>query len=105
MKILLKTKNAFSILFIAICCAAPVTAQQAKISTAAEIKEDINLNVCKNADRLESVRKLFVKMGAAEKDIKIEKIKDVENLVVVHKGKSEEIVVVGAHYDKVADGF
>lgn len=104
MKIRLKIKNLLSILFITSCFTVSAAAQKAKISTEAEVKEDINLNVCKNADRLEAAKNLFRKMGAADADIKIEKIKDVENLIIVRKGKSEETVVLGAHYDKVSDG-
>lgn len=76
----------------------------AKISTEAELKEDIAANVCKNDERLEAVKKLFKKMGASDADIKVEKIKNTENVVVTKKGKTDETVVVGAHYDKVSDG-
>jgi hypothetical protein len=79
-------------------------AQQATISTEEEIKADIHANVCQNEDRLEAVKKLFLKMGAPAESIKIEKIKSAENLLVTHKGKSNETIIVGAHYDKVPDG-
>jgi Iap family predicted aminopeptidase len=104
MKILLKFRKLLSILIVAICLTTTAAAQKAQIATEAEIKADIDLNVCKNADRLEAAKNLFKKMGAPEADIKIEKIKDVENLIVVHKGKTEETIVIGAHYDKVSDG-
>lgn len=99
-----KAKNLFLILFVTYCFIVTASAQKSVISTEEEIKTDINLNVCKNAERLEAVRKLFVKMGAAEADIKIEKIKNVENLVVTKKGKGGETIVLGAHYDKVSEG-
>lgn len=75
-----------------------------KISTEDEIKKHTELASCKDKERLEAVKNLFLRVGAAESDIKIEKLKSVENLVVTKKGKSNEIVVVGAHYDKAADG-
>lgn len=76
-----------------------------KFSTEEDFKEDLKFNVCKNEERLEAVKKLFKAKGATEDDIKIEKFKNVENLVVTKKGKSEDtIVVFGAHYDKVSDG-
>jgi len=76
-----------------------------KFSTEADIKEDLNSNVCKSSEeRLEAARQLFKKMGAADDEIKIEKIKDVENLVVTKKGKTSETVIVGGHYDKTNDG-
>lgn len=81
-----------------------VQAQNVQISTEDDIAEDVKSVNCKNSQRIESVKKLFLKMGAKEDEIKIEKIKDVENLVVVKKGKTDEKVFVGAHYDKVADG-
>jgi Zn-dependent M28 family amino/carboxypeptidase len=43
-------------------------------------------------------------MGAADAEIKIEKVKNVENLIVTRKGKTSEIVIIGAHYDKTSDG-
>ncbi len=75
-----------------------------KFSTEDDINEDLKLNVCENKERLSAVKKLFKKMGATDNEIKIEKFKDVENLVVTKKGKTEETVVVGAHYDKTSDG-
>lgn len=75
-----------------------------KFSTEEEIKKHIELAPCKDKERLEAVKNLFLKVGAADSDIKIEKLKSVENLVVTKKGKTNEIVVVGAHYDKTADG-
>jgi len=75
-----------------------------KFSTENDIKEDLKLNVCENKERLDAVKKLFKKMGATDDEIKIEKFKDVENLVVTKKGKTEETVIVGAHYDKTSDG-
>ena len=78
--------------------------QKVFISSENEIKEDLKLNVCKNEHRLEAVKKLFQKMGAKEADIKIEKIKTVENLVIAKKGKTDETVIIGAHYDKTNDG-
>lgn len=96
--------NVLPILFLAFCFIVPVAAQKAKISTEEEIKEDVSLNVCKNNERLEAVKMLFRKMGAADSDIKVEKLKDVSNVIVTRQGKSEETVVLGAHYDKVSDG-
>jgi ATP-dependent RNA circularization protein (DNA/RNA ligase family) len=59
--------------------------QKVITSSENEIKDDIKLNVCKNEERLEAVKKLFQKMGAKDTDLKIEKIKDVENLVITKK--------------------
>ncbi len=59
---------------------------------------------CKNQDRLNSAEALFEKMGAQKSDISVEKYKNVDNLVVRKQGRSNELIVVGAHYDKVTDG-
>lgn len=59
---------------------------------------------CKNEERLEAAKALFERAGASSSDVSVDKYKDVENLVVVKKGESEERIVVGAHYDKVSDG-
>jgi Zn-dependent M28 family amino/carboxypeptidase len=74
-----------------------------RISTEDEIKEDLN-GPCKNSERVEAVKKLFIKMGAPAEAIKSEKTNGNQNVVYTKKGKSEEIVVVGAHLDKVSDG-
>jgi Zn-dependent M28 family amino/carboxypeptidase len=100
-------KNNLPILFLIICfCAAAAFAQTAavKISTEDEIKEDLKLVPCKNGERLEAAKKLFQKLGAADEQIKIETYKDLKNLVVTKKGKTDEIIIVGAHYDKVSEG-
>lgn len=55
---------------------------------------------------MESVKSLFAKMGADEKDLVVEKFKHAENLVVRKPAivPSTETIVIGAHYDKVVDG-
>ncbi|HEX8289245.1 MAG TPA: M20/M25/M40 family metallo-hydrolase [Pyrinomonadaceae bacterium] len=78
--------------------------EKVKLSTEQELQEDLKLVPCKNEERLEAVKKLFQQMGAPEEDLKIEKFKSVENLIVTKKGKTDEIIVIGAHYDKVGDG-
>ena len=82
-------------------------AQQSKIkiSTEEEIKADMELVPCKGRkERREAVKKLFVKMGAPESDVAFERIDDVENVVVTKKGKTDETVIIGAHFDKTDNG-
>ena len=100
------SKKLILTLFLLLASTLNALAQAAKvhISTEAEIKEDIAANVCKNDARLEAVKKLFKKMGASDAEIKVEKVKNVDNVIVTKKGKTDETVVVGAHYDKVSDG-
>lgn len=79
-------------------------AQVVIISTEEQIKEDVQLAPCKSSDRLENVKKLFQKVGANDEYFSTEKFKDGENLVLTLKGSTDEIIYVGAHYDKVDEG-
>ncbi len=74
------------------------------ISKEKEIQQDIQAVPCENLERLEGVRKLFISKGAKEGDIKIEDFGHVENLVIEKKGKIDEIVIIGAHYDELGGG-
>jgi hypothetical protein len=76
-----------------------------KFSTEEDLKADMELGPCKGRkERREAVRQLFLKIGAPESDIVFEKIDDVENVVVTKKGKTDETVVIGAHFDKTETG-
>ncbi|NNE99579.1 MAG: hypothetical protein HKN25_11220, partial [Pyrinomonadaceae bacterium] len=70
-----------------------------KFSTESEIKDDVEKVVCKNSERLDAVKKLFVSKGADETKVKIDDFNFVKNLVVEKPGKTQETVVIGAHYD------
>lgn len=91
-------------LFFHLCTICFSQTEKVKFSTEQELKENLKLVPCKNEDRLEAVKKLFQQVGASDEDIKIEKHKSVENMIVTKKGKTDEIIVIGAHYDKVSDG-
>jgi hypothetical protein len=83
----------------------PQQARKVTFSTPEQMQEDIKAVPCKsNSERLAGVKALFKKMGAADSDISIQKINDVENIIVRKQGSSPELVVVGAHYDKVSAG-
>ncbi len=93
------------IILINLCIASLAQQSKIKLSTEEEIKADMELGPCKGRkERREAVKKLFLKMGAAESDIVFEKLDDVENVVVTKKGKTEETVVIGAHFDKTETG-
>lgn len=77
---------------------------ETKISSEEELMADVKVGPCKNEDRLEAVKALFKRVGASDADIKVEKIDKAQNVVVTRKGKTDEIVVVGGHYDKVDVG-
>lgn len=80
-------------------------ARKATFSTPEQIQEDIKAVPCKsNSERLKAVKALFEKMGAPASDISLEKINNVENITLRKQGSSSELIVIGAHYDKVSHG-
>jgi Iap family predicted aminopeptidase len=94
-----------TVILVLFAASSLVLGQGITYSTEAEVKQQIEAVPCKrNAERLQAVKDLFVKAGAEPDDIKIEKLKDVENLVVTKRGRSDEKVVIGAHYDRTQDG-
>lgn len=76
------------------------------VSTQESVTESVKLVPCKSEERLEGVKNLFAKMGAKPEDITIEKFdKDkISNVVVTKKGKTDEKIIIGAHYDKTKEG-
>jgi len=70
----------------------------------ASLKADLAAGPCKNEERLAAVKALFKKHGALDADIQVEKYKDVDDVTLMKKGKTEDVIVLGAHYDKVKDG-
>lgn len=81
-------------------------AQQSEIviSSPEDIKAEFTSVPCKDSERLNAAKALFIKVGAPASDISIDKHEQVENLIIRKQGASKEIVVIGAHYDKVARG-
>lgn len=80
-------------------------ARKSPFSTPEQMMEDIKAVPCKgNPERLAAVKSLFEKMGAPASAISVEKINNVENIVIRKPGSTPEIVVIGAHYDKVSHG-
>lgn len=78
------------------------------LSTREEIKSEFDSVPCKNEERQSAVKSLFERMGADPADIKIDKYKKVENVVIRKASSSpesgDEKIVIGAHYDKTAMG-
>lgn len=76
------------------------------ISTKESIEESVKTVPCKSEERLEAVKNLFAKIGAKPEDVVVEKFnKDrISNVVVTKKGKTDEKIIVGAHYDKTSEG-
>ncbi len=94
----------FIISFVILFCGSICAQGGVRISTGEELMAYVKTGPCKNAERLEAVKKLFKEMGASDADIMVESFKDIQNVVVTKKGKTDDKVVVGAHYDKVWEG-
>lgn len=89
------------LLFLACNCFAQQTEKEITLES---IQKDVEKVECKNSERIASVEKLFKEKGATDEDLKIEDFKDGKNLVVSKKGKTDETVIISAHYDSVSDG-
>ncbi len=74
------------------------------LSKPEEFREAFTSVPCKNEERLQAVKDLFLTMGAPAVDITIEKLKDVENIVLRKPGETDEKIIIGAHYDLAGDG-
>jgi Iap family predicted aminopeptidase len=81
-------------------------AQQSRItlSTPEQIEAEFGSVPCKNEERLDAVKSLFLKMGALPSEVSAGEFENVENLIIRKEGTSKELIVLGAHYDKVPDG-
>lgn len=66
------------------------------------LRSDTEKGPCKNDERFAAVQELFKRHGAT--GMRVDKFKDIQNVVLTKKGKTDETIVVGAHYDKVKDG-
>ena len=103
----LKIQTAFIIsLLLLAAVSAPARTRQsaAKVSSLEEIKAEFAAVPCQDKERLSAAKALFEKLGGPSPDVTVEKYKGVENLVARVRGTSPEIIVVGAHYDKVSEG-
>lgn len=75
-----------------------------RISTEEELKREFEKVPCKNDERLAAVQALFVQSGANPSEIRVEKLKNVENVVLTLPGETTDKVIVGAHYDVAGSG-
>jgi Zn-dependent M28 family amino/carboxypeptidase len=74
------------------------------LSKPEDIKAEFSNLQCQNEKRGPAVKALFMKMGAADADIKSETRDSVENIIVRKAGTSPETIIIGAHYDKTPEG-
>src|SRR5947207_662560 len=107
MKFICTVKSKIFILLALVSALGVMVASQTKgapSSTVAELTEQLKAAPCKNSERMASAEQLFRAAGAADSDIAVDKIKDIQNLVVTKKGKRSETIIIGAHYDKADEG-
>jgi Zn-dependent M28 family amino/carboxypeptidase len=101
---MIKAKRFAIAILVGLLVTSTFYAQDKEPVTEDMIKADVNAVPCKNADRLEAVKRLFAQAGASDADMTVQKLDSVKNLVVTKKGKTDETVIVSAHYDKVDEG-
>jgi Zn-dependent M28 family amino/carboxypeptidase len=92
-----------SIITLILCVASFGQTAPAKVGLA-DITSEMQMHVCKNDERLDAAKSLFKRMGAADDDLKVEDFGKVQNLTITKKGRTDETVIIGAHYDKVSEG-
>jgi len=73
-------------------------------STEEELSADVALSPCKNDDRVEAVREIFIRCGATSESSRVVEAGRYRNVVVTLPGAGIGTVVIGAHYDKVKEG-
>ena len=78
--------------------------RKAELSTVDQLQIDLKAVPCKSTDRLKAAHDLFTKLGALPENMTIENPGGIKNLIVRKPGKTNDIIVVGAHYDKVELG-
>lgn len=93
-------------LLLALATAFPAVTAHAPASVASleDIRKAFDAVPCDDDARLAAVQALFEQAGAPAETIRTEAYADVANLVVVKPGTSAEKIVIGAHYDKTAQG-
>ena len=93
-------------LLLALATAFPAVTAHAPTSVASleDFRKAFDAVPCDDDARLAAVQALFEQAGAPAETIRTDAHAGVANLVVVKPGASAEKIVIGAHYDKTADG-
>jgi hypothetical protein len=97
-----------SLLFVLLACGLPIAAQHieyAKVN-AAVLEQRLHRVTDQTSDREHTLHELFEDAGCKEEALDEQRVKGsrTPNLVCTLKGSGDARVVVGAHYDKVANG-
>jgi len=75
-----------------------------RLATPETFKNEFASVPCAENGRMDAARSLFEKMGATDAELKVERYKRAENLVLRKPGVGAGTIVIGAHYDKVEKG-
>lgn len=94
--------NIRMLVLVILLAAAGTFAQPISISTEEDLKAALLKTPCKDDDRQAAVGELFRSVGAEQSDVVVQE--KVGNVIVVKPGKTKEVVIVGAHFDKTAEG-
>lgn len=102
---LVARRAAVALVFLGLFASVAIPQNKASlIATKEDFDRDMQLVPCKGSDRLDAVEKLFKSLGATDADISVVDLKGIKDLVVTKKGSGDEMIVVGAHYDKWSEG-
>jgi Iap family predicted aminopeptidase len=74
------------------------------LSTLDGIADEFKSVPCKNSDRQQAAMALMEKMGAPHDAVTLQHYRNVDDIVVVKPGATDDKIVIGAHYDKVEAG-
>jgi len=70
-----------------------------------ELNDEVRMSPKENAERERVIRELFLQAGARAEDIRVQDIgRGKHNFIVVKPGRTDRIIVVGGHHDKVSAG-
>ncbi|MBI4051726.1 MAG: Zn-dependent exopeptidase M28 [Elusimicrobia bacterium] len=84
----------------------PLPVQTEGVPTDEELWQRINVSPLTNPERLKAIVQIYQQAGAKPEDITLQKIGNLDeyNVIVVKPGKTDRVIVVGGHYDKVRVG-
>jgi aminopeptidase-like protein len=85
--------------------------QEAAVVGDQEILDELKAAPGTNPERVERIKELFLQAGAPEEAIELQPVKGrrpddplLHNVIATKKGKTDKVIVVGGHLDKVAKG-
>ncbi|MFV0389753.1 MAG: M28 family metallopeptidase [Pyrinomonadaceae bacterium] len=79
-------------------------ATEANVVDLQMIKDEVAATPCSNSMRQKALKELFIKHGMKPTEIEAQTGSHAVNFVATVVGKSDESIVLGAHYDKVRTG-